>query len=75
MRHSTAVCRRLAGSVLRWLSGRSGGLSDPALEVLIERRDERLLADAGLTLDAAMGPARYFREKEMAEIDRTRPRW
>lgn len=75
MRHSIAVCRRLAGAVLRWLSGQSGGLSDPALEVLIERRDERLLADAGLTLESAMGPARYFREKEMAAVDWRRPHW
>lgn len=33
---------------------------DAALELLIARKDERLLADAGLTLPTAMGERRFF---------------
>lgn len=33
---------------------------DPALKLLVDRRDERLLRDAGLTRDDVLGPAGIF---------------
>jgi len=33
---------------------------DPALKVLIDRADDRLLRDAGLTREAVLGPAGGF---------------
>lgn len=33
---------------------------DPALKLLVDRRDERLLRDAGLTRDNVLGPAGIF---------------
>ena len=33
---------------------------DPALKVLLDRRDDRLLRDVGLTRKSALGEVRYF---------------
>ncbi len=33
---------------------------DPALKVLLDRRDDRLLCDAGLTRESVLGEMAYF---------------
>ena len=56
---------RIVAALFGWLTARPVVLVDPALEVLIVRRDDRLLEDAGLTPEDAMGRWRHFREREL----------
>ena len=56
---------RIVAALFGWLTARPIVLADPALEVLIVRRDDRLLEDAGLTPEDAMGRWRHFREREL----------
>ncbi len=50
---------------------RAWGRIDPALKVLLDRRDDRLLRDAGLTREGVLGEARYF----WSELARLRDSW
>lgn len=65
---------RIAAAALRWLTARPVVLSDPHLEVLLVRRDDRLLDDAGLTAEDTMGRWRHFRERELEPVLRHPPR-
>ncbi len=44
---------------------------DPALKVLLDRRDDRLLRDAGLTRESVLGEVAYF----WSEWSRQRDLW
>jgi hypothetical protein len=66
---------RALSAALRWLTARPVVLSDPFLEILIVRRDDRLLKDAGLRPEDVMGRWRYFREHELDPMLERRPRW
>jgi hypothetical protein len=44
----------------RKLAAREKTSVDPALKLLLDRGDERLLRDAGLTRDDVLGPAGVF---------------
>ena len=44
---------------------------DPALKVLLDRRDDRLLRDVGLTREEVLGEADTLR----SELSRLRSRW
>jgi hypothetical protein len=44
---------------------------DPALQVLLDRRDDRLLRDVGMTRHGALGEAGYF----WSEMARLRDLW
>ena len=44
---------------------------DPALQVLLDRRDDRLLRDVGLTREGVLGEVGYF----WSEWARQRDRW
>ncbi len=44
---------------------------DPALKVLLDRRDDRLLRDAGLTRESGLGEVAYF----WSEWSRRRDLW
>lgn len=66
--------RRILSAAFRWLTARSVVQSDPLLKVLIIRRDDRLLKDAGLAPEDVMGRWRHFRERELEPALRRPPR-
>lgn len=64
------------GEALRVLvAGLAALRRDPALEALVARRDLRLLRDAGLSLETAVGTVRHIREHELVAIVGRRPHW
>ncbi|MFN4764796.1 hypothetical protein ACKGJN_16830, partial [Gillisia sp. Q332] len=51
---------RIWGCAARERAARKEAPADPALKLLLDRGDERLLRDAGLTRDDVLGPAGIF---------------
>lgn len=68
------AARRIAAAALDWLTARPLVLSDPHLDVLLARCDDRLLRDAGLAREDVMDRWRYFRERDLKSALRRPPR-
>lgn len=71
LREAARAAWRIAAAAAAWPTARPVVLSDPHLEVLVARGDDRLLADAGLRRVDVMDRWRFFRERELEPMLRS----